>query len=370
MELRACEKRRACPRRTSKARFFLTTSVAFALPVAGLSAQEWAPNLEAFGSYSDQQTIGGFELLAPMLQDERSLTFAELKARVSDRQTQGFNVGVGHRWINPDNTWIVGGFAHYDRRSTRNHNDFDQLTIGLEGLGSRFDARLNYSQPLSDKQRVAGFAGGIQYSGHRTLTQDSYEEPLTAWDGEIGARLPFLDSVEARLYAGAYHLEGDITGSETGWKTRLEVRPRKSLIFEVGYRDDDVFGSETTFQVRYAFGYPFESGTRTQRERMIQPTKRDLDVVVTPPDDTLVDVTLNSNTVHIDNVRGAAAGDGSFERPYASVDACLADKCSSRQGSAGGEDALIRLWRGGSTQAAPYTSDRFLASAGRSDAVG
>lgn len=146
----------------------------------------------------------------------------------------------------------------------------------MEALGPRLDFRLNYYDALSDAQRVQGWVGGVQFAGYRTYTQETYEEALGGWDAEVGLLLP-IERMETRIYAGGYTLEGDLNGSGSGWKTRLEVRPTKRLSLEVSYREDDLLGSETAFTLRYAFGYPKGRGIRSQRERMIEPTHRDLD---------------------------------------------------------------------------------------------
>ena len=313
-------------------------------------AEPWGRNLEVFGQFSDQRVLGGFDLLAPVWQDGRRLAFLELKGRASDRQTQEVNVGLGLRQLLDDSGWILGAFAQYDRRATRWSNTFDQLTLGLEALGPRLDLRVNHYHPLSDAERVAGWVGGIQFSGHRTFTQESYEEALGGWDAEVGVLLP-IERLETRLYAGGYTLDGDLNDSTNGWKARLEVRPTKRLSLEVSHREDDLLGGETAFTLRYALGYKAERGIRTQRERMIEPTRRDVDVLVTPPDVTPPQpVVLAENTLHIDSTRGSAAGDGSYERPYRSVADCLQGRCRDA-------GALVRLWRGDSHERDPYRLD-------------
>lgn len=84
---------------------------------------------------------------------------------------------------------------------------------------------------------------------------------------------------------------------------------------------------------------------------MTETTRRDIDILVSPPDVTpRQSVVLNDNTLHIDASRGSANGDGSYERPYASVDSCVSARCSG----GGSTGALIRLWQGGSSTSQPY----------------
>ncbi|WP_295882117.1 hypothetical protein [uncultured Thiohalocapsa sp.] len=184
---------------------------------------------------------------------------------------------------------------------------------------------------------------GIHFQGYRTLTNETFEDALSGWDGEAGIRLP-VDAMETRVYAGGYLLDGDLTGSVGGWKARLEVRPLKSLAIDVGYRDDPWFGGRVGVTLRYAFGQKPERGVRSLDERMIEPTRRDLDIIVSPPDLTPPQsVVLHTNTIHIDSRRGLVGGDGSWERPYPGIDACREGRC------VGGGGALVRLWQGNSS---------------------
>jgi opacity protein-like surface antigen len=130
-------------------RKLLATAVSLALAGTSAFAAQWGPNLEVFGRFSDDRVVGGFELLAPVWQNNYSLAFAELKANASDGQSQEFNVGLGYRQLTADESWIFGGFASYDRRSTGYGNNFDQLTVGAEAFGRMFDVRLNYCMPPS-----------------------------------------------------------------------------------------------------------------------------------------------------------------------------------------------------------------------------
>lgn len=240
----------------------LVLAAGAAPPPLDLTPSRYAPNLEAQVQAGRQRVVGGLDLPVPLWQDPGLLTYAELKGYVSDHQAQEFNLGLGLRWLDHDSRWILGAFGQYDRRNTRYGNVFNQGTLGLEALGSRFDARFNYYNPFDKAKRVQGWVGGIQYQGYRTLTQETFEEPLRGWDAELGALLP-IEQVETRVYAGGYGLQGDLNGSATGWKARLEVRPVKSLSLEVSYRDDRLLGAETAFTLRYAFGMPAQRGIRT-----------------------------------------------------------------------------------------------------------
>lgn len=313
-----------------------------ALLATPVTSADWGPNLEVLLHVDDDRVLGGFEFLAPLWQDASRLGFAEVKAHVSDQGGQEFNVGLGQRWLDDQRGRLYGLFAQYDRRITGWSHSFDQITAGLEVLGN-VDLRINYSHALSDAERVHGWVNGIGFRGFETFTQESFEEPLSGWDGEIGVLLP-IRQLETRLYAGGYTLSGDLNGDTAGWKARLESHPSKRLSLEVSYRDDPWFGGQAGVTLRYAFGQPAGRGPRTASERMTQPTRRDLDVLVTPPSVTpLQRRVLHAQTIHINSARGLADGDGSFERPYRDPQQCQAAGCNE-------PGALVRLWQG-----APYT---------------
>lgn len=66
--------------------------LACAAPSPGIALAAWGPNLEVIARAGDRRVGGGFELLAPLWQNARMLTFAEVKAGLDDQGTHAVNL--------------------------------------------------------------------------------------------------------------------------------------------------------------------------------------------------------------------------------------------------------------------------------------
>jgi hypothetical protein len=314
----------------------LATAVCLAMTPSYLLAEGWQRNIEISVDPSSERTLYGARYLEPLWQDFNSMFYSDLRGNFTNAvEANEANAGVGYRQLVGNNQWIAGGWVSGDTRSSLRDNRYWQVSGGLELLGEWFDARANGYYPLTDEQSIAPFPTGGFFEGNRLFTSTVIEEALAGVDGEVGVRIP-NQWAEARLYAGGHHFEGEVAPDADGAKVRLELRPVQSMTLGVSYEYDDEFEDEVFFNLRYAFGYPFERRQRALSERMIQFAERDVDIVVTDrlPDDVMASAAiehrtlLNDNVVHIDNT-AAAGGDGSFERPYNTFASCFAGRCPS-----------------------------------------
>jgi hypothetical protein len=309
------------------------------------SGKEWSTNVELFAGGRDDRVLAGAEALFPFHQNESSMTFADVAGWIGDEGTNQLGLGVGHRFMDGSGSNIFGFYGFLDSKETSSGERFNRASIGFEVLSMAWEARANYYLSLTDMELVDIGEGGGYFQGNELYANSVTEELLDGWDAEVGFRLPFDDKVETRLFLGGYGLDGEAVGDETGWRTRLELRPRMNIAVELAYQDDGMFDDRTTFMLRYSFGYKRKSGIRTVRERMIQPPVRNTDAFTTDElpagaresmaasDRTLI----SSDVYHIHNdPEGDSASDwasldgrytgegeaGSYENPYTSVGAC------------------------------------------------
>ena len=281
---------------------------------------------------------------------------------MSSGNTEELNLGLGHRQFYADRRWLLGGYVSFDYRNT-DRSDQQQMTFGLEALSIDYDANFNYYLPISGTDVVGTGVGGGIFIGNSLFANGVVEEALEGFDLEVGALLPFLTYGETRLYIGTYHFDGDVApDTGIGAKVRMEFRPRKDITLGVAVTNDDLYGTEANFQLKYSFGYSKESGVRTMNERMIQFHERDIDIKETSrlPDSIMEStrpedrVTISSSVVHIDNVKGSATGDGSFENPYDSFASCIGKACDTT-------GSFIYVGAGGiSSTVAPYDTMTFM----------
>ena len=123
------------------------------------------------------------------------------------------------------------------------------------------------------------------------------EEPLTGFDYEAGVRIPWVSNyVETWAYAGGYHFFGRYVPDVNGVSARIEAMPTDFLTVNFEYRNDNVnhdeYYGEVAFEVPFSIENlvtgrnPFEgigdvlTGSRTLKERMVEPVRRDVDIVV------------------------------------------------------------------------------------------
>ena len=296
------------------------------------------PRVELNHRYSNDRAISMMEFWVPLGQNEEdgSVLFGDLRMMGDNQENKELNVGVGYREI--INTkllgdGIAGGMVWFDRRKTTSNSEFNQVTAGLEWLGEQYDVRLNGYVPLNKKQsytRANPNGDGLGFVGNQIIVntdQAVVEEALPGLDLEIGTRLNFLDGVtdSTRVYAGAYHFEGDRAEDVTGYRARIAADITSDIQVGARYQKDDVRGSQTYLEATVRF--PFDAKKSFQEEglrsRLDESPERDIDIVSNEAvlDDGIDQLVLNTNSgvtqnvLHVNNTAGGG-GDGSIETPY------------------------------------------------------
>jgi trimeric autotransporter adhesin len=293
------------------------------------------------------------EVFLPLLQDiGEELTFLDSRLLLDNEGNLGANILLGYRNYDQKGDRIWGGYAGVDLRET-DASSFSQLGVGLESLGRVWDFRANGYFPLGDTQQViderirngavqtsSGFQGNflvLARSQERRISR-TFESALGGFDLEVGARLARWDEGDLRGYVGAYLLDGVDVEGRLGWKVRLESRPIDNLHLNLGLQDDDIFGTNVNLSVGLAFPRIRPRGPIDQPERVVarlgDPLIRNNSIAVETRQETKVEVERTTRPLmnpeeerayrfqHV--TLGAQGGDGTFERPFGTVEAALA----------------------------------------------
>jgi len=157
-------------------------------------------------------------------------------------------------------------------------------------------------------------------------------------DLEVGAVLPEIMGTQSRLLGGVYYFDGDGEEDVRGWKARLETHWTASFSTDVALYNDDVFG--TTVMVGIGFNIQGESFspcaprinfvrrgslrhiTNVAADRLAEPTYRQPGIAVRTG---AYRASLDGSPLQIIHVvEGATGGNGSFERPFGSLDQAMA----------------------------------------------
>jgi hypothetical protein len=314
------------------------------LPASGYAADD-AKDLSVyfrpavrFGS--DHRTLFILDLLAPVYRDDKGLFFVNAKFTPSDVDSWEVNAGLGYRRLVVPDKLVLGGNLFYDHRKTSYGSHFNQIGLGFEALadvnGVGLTGRVNYYQPLNKAKIGTGsayefFGNGIYGAG--------IEEPMTGFDYEAGVRIPGISNyMETWAYAGGYNFFGTHVSNVNGFSARLEAMPTDFLRLNFEFRNDNIdhdqYYGEVAFEVPFSIDNliagknPFEgmgdflTGSRTLKERMVEPVRRDVDIYVKggalSPADAAGEGNLAEGIIFVADNAGSYPGtpDGSFEHPY------------------------------------------------------
>lgn len=259
---------------------------------------KWSPWIEAGGTLSTERDYGEVTGFAPVLQNDTSLLFADVKGKLFSEDVKEGNFALGYR-IMTSPGWNLGAWAGYDIRESEIGNTFEQVAFGVEALSTGYDFRLNGYVPTDDP-KSAGALTTVQLSGTQIFMTGGSEVPLGGFEGEVGFRVPLenlgmdRDRHELRLYAGGYRFDADeLSEPLQGPRLRAEWRlldaihtlAGSQLSFESqfqhdNYRDDQW---EAGFRLRIPlFAGEAPSTLSPIERRMAEPLVRDTDIVTAP----------------------------------------------------------------------------------------
>lgn len=311
-------------------------------PPAAESAQVGCPiryTLRHFGGEAPGYELGvtRLELFIPLAEYNGSnLLFCDLQPLIYDDGNWGSNLGVGYRWYSPTVDRVFGLYGYFDYRETDYHR-FQQGTLGCDTLGNWLDARANLYLPDQDqKQLPLEAVAPPHFQGHQ-LMYGGYESALLGGEVEAGLRLPVIGPTQSRLLGGLYWFDGDGQQDVEGWKARLETQWSANVATDIAVYDDDVYG--TTLMIGVAFNLQSESFsafhpriqsfrrgpqrhiTQTAADRVAEPVGRLPNIGLRQGENVATVEGEPWQIVHV--VAGAAGGDGTFERPFGTLDQAL-----------------------------------------------
>ncbi len=301
------------------------------------------------GGYDGVTQLEGF---IPLRQTPgENLTFLEGDLRVDNGGHWGGSLALGHRIYDEQNDRIWGGYLAADHRQT-DDSSFYQLGVGLESLGEVVDFRINGYLPIGDTSNLLSeqtFDSGNQIStgfqGHQLMltnertrqTTQLWESALGGFDAEVGARVARWKDGDLRAFGGVYYYGGAHSDDAFGWRLRLEANPNDHLHLGAAIQNDDLFGTNVSVSVGVTWPRIHPRAQTPEQEtvalRLGEPTVRNPNIIVNQEQevDTQTDRTerplMNpeeERPYRFQHVTlGRKGGDGTFERPFGSVQAAL-----------------------------------------------
>ena len=303
------------------------------------------------------------------------VTFIEPRLVVDNEGNVGGNFLLGHREYDEDGDRLWAGYASIDVREAA-EGVCDQLGLGMETLGNKWDVHLNGYMPIGTCRRnleenTFSTGGGID-------SEANFEGNLLVLSETQGAIRTFTDQIavggfdlgttfeiaewddgdgDLRAHAGIYHLGAKGIDDAFGWRLGLEARPVEQIVLGVMYQEDEMFGTNVMASITASFRRvrpkddvldEFEEAYEVV-ERLGEPIRRNHTIVMNTISGREEDITVVSEPlynpqngtddnpgayrfIHVD-LGAASNGDGTAENPYNNIDDALAD-ASDNSGTA------------------------------------
>lgn len=281
----------------------------------------------------------------------QDLTFLEGNFLLDNDANVGGQLALGHRFYDAQQDRIWGGYFAVDYRNT-DQADFYQLGLGFESLGEVLDFRVNGYLPIGDTSELIDeqrFDSGDRtftgFAGHRLLltnerirqTSQTWEDALGGLDAEIGARLAHWEDGDLRAFGGLYYYDGPHTDGTLGWRVRLAATPVDHIQIGAALQHDDLFGTNASVSVGVTWPriHPRVSdpAEATVALRLGESIVRNPSIVVNQETETETQIDRTTQPLmnpeeerpyrfqHV--ILGRQGGDGTFERPFGTVQAAL-----------------------------------------------
>jgi hypothetical protein len=280
-----------------------------------------------YGMEASQTAFGG--RLAVDLAD--AIGFVDGQFRVSNESQFGMDIGGGFRWMAPSlltgDTRVFGVTGWYDGQETNLNNYFNQLGVSFESLGEQIDFRMNVNIPLENEK-----SGDIMIDTGEVSYFQNFLTVGTLIPSDVALRIvdfevaPRIFDLNAWVYGGGYQMDGNGV-SDFGAKGGVRGYVTNDLAVDLGVQNDNVFGTNTVFQIIWTPGRTGAGPTswiHTLADRMREQVYRNAYVATTQVERAGGANLTNSagddiRVVHVD-FTSTAPGNGTFENPYTSLD--------------------------------------------------
>lgn len=186
---------------------------------------KWGAHLDLEGKLGNERQLGEGDLFVPLLQNDRTMLFGNIKARMDDSTSTEGNFGVGVRHM-LDAGINLGAYGYFDRRKATYGSYFNQVTTGIEALSLDWDFRANLYTPEGRRSHEVESLNTAAIEGTTVVFRGGEERSLRGFDGEIGYRIPVFKAegdTQWRVFAGAYRFYADGVDMVQGPRVRTEL---------------------------------------------------------------------------------------------------------------------------------------------------
>ncbi len=134
------------------------------------------------------------------------IPFLDLRGHIFNNGKPAANAGLGLRYLASQRVWGINGYYDY-RQSQRQH--YNQVSIGLETLGTIWDLRINGYLPVGDKKSRFSHPHFDHFEDHHMIISRKREFALKSANAEIGFHVDAIKKVPFYFAGGPYYLVGE-----------------------------------------------------------------------------------------------------------------------------------------------------------------
>lgn len=180
------------------------------------------------------------------------MPFIDLRGHLFSNRKWAANGGIGARALLKDR--VYGAAAYYDYRNT-NKKNYNQISFGLETLGTLWDLRLNGYFVLG-KTISSGYDPTFtRLSGNHIYYSQKFEYALSGGNAEIGFHVLDFQGVKLYTAAGPYYLNGPLGTGVFGGQARLRGSWKDIVSLELSYSYDHLYSNIVQGQVGLTFAF-------------------------------------------------------------------------------------------------------------------
>ncbi|MBX7066667.1 MAG: inverse autotransporter beta domain-containing protein [Parachlamydiales bacterium] len=193
---------------------------------------------------------------APDYRPGHMYPFLDLRGHRFDNNTYAANIGVGGRYVPSQNSGfceMLGFNLNYDYRQGC-IGYYQQVGIGIEVLGRRWDFRGNAYAPFGKRRHIHSCLFN-NYVGNYFAIRRDIESVSYSFSGEVGYLIVNGSYFSLYAAAGPYFLaRGRCCQSTAGIEGRIRPQYRDYVALDLSARYDDLFG--TIWQMEFVFTLP------------------------------------------------------------------------------------------------------------------
>ncbi len=192
------------------------------------------------------------------------MPFLDLRGHIFNDGHWAANGGVGLRSLLSDR--IYGAYAYYDYRDTQ-HKGFNQVSFGVETLGTFWDLRMNGYVVVGSRKSRNYDTKFSHFEGHNIFFSQKFQNALSGGNAEAGFYPLKMRNVTLYTGFGPYYLKGAAGDALWGGQVRTKAMWKNYAGAEISYSYDHTFKNIVQGQLFLSYPLGPKEKTRGNKDR-------------------------------------------------------------------------------------------------------